>query len=100
MITESLLIETAKPVISSLVKDIITPKIKQFADKCHIAYNEIMIPKGEHFEEYLFRTYKRYSVLNTLVFKNEQRLLKDLYIPLTLSKVDFQKQEKENYKIP
>ena len=99
MITESLLIETAKPVISSLVKDIITPKIKQFADKCHIAYNEIMIPKGEHFEEYLFRTYKRYSVLNTLVFKNEQRLLKDLYIPLTLSKVDFQKQEKENYKI-
>ncbi len=99
MISEALLIEAAKPVIGSLVKDIITPKIKQFADKCHIAYKDIMIPKGEHFEEYLFRTYKRYSVLNTLVFKNEQRLLKDLYVPLTLSKVDCQKQEKENYKI-
>lgn len=99
MISDALLIEAAKPVIGSLVKDIITPKIKQFAEKCHIAYKDIMIPKGEHFEEYLFRTYKRYSVLNTLVFKNEQRLLKDLFVPLTLSKVDYQKQEKENYKI-
>ena len=99
MMTELFLTESIKPIISSLVKELIIPKIKSFAESCHIAYNDIMIPKGEHFEEYLFRTYKRYSVINTLVFKNEQRLLKDLYVPLTISKVVFQRQEKENYKI-
>ena len=86
MISETLLIESAKPVISSLVDNIITPKIKEFADKIHVAYNDLLIPRGDHFEEYLYRTYKKYSVINTLVFKNEQRLLKDLYIPLSLCK--------------
>ena len=59
-----------------LVKNLITPRIQKFAEKVHIAYNELLIPRGEHFEEYLFRTYKKYSIINTLVFKNEQRLLK------------------------
>ena len=98
MIPEAFLIEAAKPVINSLVNNIITPKIKDFAEKIHIAYNELLIPRGEHFEEYLYRTYKKYSIINTLVFKNEQRLLKDLYLPLTLSKEE-QQRSKEQFKI-
>ena len=86
MIPEALLMKAAKPVINTLIKNVITPKIKQFAERCNIAYKELLIPRGEHFEEYLFRTYKKYSIINTLVFKNEQRLLKDLYLPLTISK--------------
>lgn len=100
MIPEALLMEAAKPVISSLVKNIITPQIKKFAEKIHTSYNELLIPRGEHFEEYLFRTYKKYSIINTLVFKNEQRLLKDLYIPLTITKEDHQyKNGKEQVKV-
>ena len=98
MISETLLMKTAKPVIDSLIKEVITPKIKQFAERCNIAYNELLIPRGEHFEEYLFRTYKKYSVINTLVFKNEQRLLKDLYLPLTISK-EVHSSNKESFKI-
>lgn len=86
MITEGLIMKAAKPVIDALVQNVIIPKIKDFATKCNLKYNEIMIPRGEHFNEYLSRTYEKYSVLNTMVFKNEQRLLKDLYIPLTLVK--------------
>lgn len=85
MMTEMLL-ETVRPAISSLVSDFITPKIKKFADKLEIKYNEILIPRGEHFEEYLHRTYKKYSIINTIALKNEQKLLKDLYLPLTLVK--------------
>lgn len=100
MIPEALLIEAAKPVISSLVNNVITPKIQKFAERIHIAYNDLLIPRGEHFEEYLYRTYKKYSIINTLVFKNEQRFLKDLYIPLTLVKDDHQrKTNKEQIKI-
>lgn len=86
MISEGLIIKAAKPVIDTLVQNVIIPKIKDFSKKCNLKYNEIMIPRGEHFNEYLCRTYEKYSVLNTMVFKNEQRLLKDLYIPLTLVK--------------
>lgn len=100
MIPEAFLMEAAKPVISSLVKNLITPRIQKFAEKVHIAYNELLIPRGEHFEEYLFRTYKKYSIINTLVFKNEQRLLKDLYIPLTIIRDDHQRRkDKEQVKI-
>lgn len=100
MIPEAFLMEAAKPVISSLVKNVITPQIQKFAEKVHIAYNELLIPRGEHFEEYLFRTYKKYSIINTLVFKNEQRLLKDLYIPLTIIRDDhLRRKDKEQVKI-
>lgn len=100
MIPEAFLMEAAKPVISSLVKNVITPQIQKFAEKVHIAYNELLIPRGEHFEEYLFRTYKKYSIINTLVFKNEQRFLKDLYIPLTIIRDDHQRtKDKEQVKI-
>lgn len=100
MIPEALLMEAVKPIISSLVNNVITPKIQKFAERIHIASNDLLIPRGEHFEEYLYRTYKKYSIINTLVFKNEQRLLKDLYIPLTLVKDGHQrKTNKEQIKI-
>lgn len=37
------------------------------------------------FQEYLNRSYQRYSIVNTLAFHNQQKLLKNLYIPLTVS---------------
>lgn len=91
--------KTAKPVIDVLLNNVIVPKITKFAEKCKLKYNELLIPRREHFEEYLYRTYKKYSILNTLVFKNEQRLIKDLYIPLTLVKEDHSRSSLEQIKI-
>lgn len=88
MIPEAILMTAAKPMIDSLMNKVIKPKIDQFVETCKLNCEEHLIPQREHFEEYLYRTYKKYSIINTLVFKNEQRLLKDLYIPLTIVKED------------
>ena len=81
-----MLITAAKPMIDTLINKVVKPKIEQFVETCSIKYNELLIPRGEHFEEYLYRTYKKYSFINTLVLKNERRVLKELYVPLTLKK--------------
>ena len=98
MVTEIVMAEVAKKVVGSLVDKVIAPKIEQFAKRCNLEYNKIMIPRREQFEEYLFRAYNDYSVINTLVLKNEQRNLKDLYVSLTLVKEDYTR-EKKNRKI-
>ena len=98
MIPEAILMNAAKPAIDNLIKEIITPKIKCFAEKCKIEYNKLLIPRGEHFEEYLYRTYKKYSIINTLVLKNEQKLLVDLYQPLTISE-EIHSKKNNTYKI-
>lgn len=99
MIPETLILSAAKPAIDLIVKTIITPKIQEFAKSLKLSYKEIMIPRGEHFEEYFYRAYKKYSIINTLVFKNEQRLIKDLYIPLTVWREDTHSRKTENIKI-
>lgn len=95
MIQEAILMQTAKPFIDDILKKFILPKFDNFIKSTRIEIKNIFIPKSEHFEEYLYRTYKKYSIVNTLVFKNEQRLIKDLYIPLTITKNDSQKREEE-----
>ena len=99
MIPEALLMDSIKPIINDLIKNVVTPKISSFIKSLNLKYDELLIPKGEHFEEYLYRTYKKYSIINTLVFKNEQRLLKDLYIPLTIYKETLNNKNEEKTKI-
>ncbi len=87
MILETAAIASAaKPLVKKFVKELITPKITQFADKCKLKYNELLIPKGEHFEEYLIRTYDKYSYVNVLAIPNSQFQLKDVYVTQNLVK--------------
>lgn len=95
MIQEAFLINSIKPAIDYLIENTITPKLNQLAKNINLKYNELLIPKGEHFEEYLYRTYKKHSIINTLIFKNKQVPLKDLYIPLTIYKDDIQNKDNE-----
>lgn len=74
-----------KPMIDGIISKIVVPKLEILSTRIGLEYNKLLIPRGEHFSEYFYRTYKRYSIVNTLVFKNNQMLLKDIYIPLTLS---------------
>ena len=99
MIPEAILMKAAKPMIDSLINKIIKPKLDKFIEECGLKYDELLIPKGEHFEEYLHRTYKKYSILNTLVFKNEQKLLKDIYIPSIITMDNHHTDEKTMVKI-
>lgn len=87
-----------KPCIDHILSKIITPKIDSFIKHLGLKYNELLVPKGEHFREYLYRTYKKYSFINTLVLRNEQRLLKELYLPLTIYKVKLKEKGSEGEK--
>ena len=79
-----MVLESSKVLAKGLVEKLILPKIEKFEAAVKSFYDQNMIPRGEHFEEYLTRSYDKYSILNTLVFKNERRQLKELFIPLTL----------------
>lgn len=74
----------ATPIIQSVFESVISPKIKEL--KKSKDFKEILGDDSYkiHFEEYLLRTYKKLSYVNTLVFPNQQTRLSDIYVPLTL----------------
>lgn len=85
--------------LESIVEKLITPKIEEFTEWCKDKYNEYLIPTPEHFKEYLDRTYSKYSIINTLVFHNSQRLLKEIYVAQTLVKENTSEDDKKTTKI-
>lgn len=95
MATEIITTSVAAPLIKSFIDNVITPHIKKFAKKCGIAYKDLLIPRGEHFEEYLIRMYEKYSIINTLVFHNSQRKLKDVYVAQSLVKERYYGEKKK-----
>lgn len=100
MVLETAAIATAaKPLVEKIVIELITPKIKQFAVWCKDKYKEEMMPTSEHFQEYLIRTYDKYSIINTLVLHNTQLRLKDIYVAQTLVKDDLCKNEEISVKL-
>ena len=46
-----------------------------------------------NFSEYLSRSYKKNLYMNTIVFRNSQKTIDELYIPLTVEKVNIQSDE-------
>lgn len=89
----------AKPLVSALVDKLVAPKLEQFSKWCKDINNEYLIPKAEHFQGYLERSYNKYSIVNTLVFHNSQRSLKEIYVAQTLVKEHPSEDEEETTKI-
>ena len=79
--------------IEHIVEKQIMPALARLAGVVKKDFNLKIEPLGKHFKEYLRRTYEKHSILNTLVFHNQQKQLRDLYIPLTLVQegVDYKK---------
>ena len=75
----------ATPLIKSVIDTFVTPKLEIFKKRLSLDYKKYYVPSEENFSEYLHRTYKRVSIINTLVFNNTQVVLKEIYHPLTLS---------------
>lgn len=76
----------ASPVSKSLVDELVTPIIKKLKTNFKKKYNELLVPKGEHFKKYLDEAYNEYSFINSLVFHDRIKSLKEIYLPLTLIK--------------
>ncbi len=78
------IISTITPLIKNVVEQHVGPKINSLKQRFNLDHQKYHIPSEEHFSEYYHRIYKKLSILNTLVFNNSQRLLKDVYMPLTV----------------
>lgn len=76
----------AAPFISAIVETWVKPKLKELYKSSEIDknfYNTL----DNKFEDYLDSSYRNNSIMNTIVFRNQQKLIQDLYIPLTLCKM-------------
>lgn len=74
----------AAPFISAITETFLKPKLKEVSEKMQLTKNNVTHIFENKFNEYLTRSYEKYSIMNTIVFHNQQKLLKDLYVPLTV----------------
>ena len=79
--------ELAKPFVELLVTKILKPnlsKIGGWLKKKSIESNVVESYYENKFTDYINRTYSNCSIINTLVFPNQQIKIKDIYLPLTI----------------
>lgn len=81
-----LLLAAAKPMIESLVEELFVPRLKEFLKSVKIKSAELLNRNKGYFNEYLLRTYDKYSIINALAIPNSQFRLKDVYVTQTLVK--------------
>ncbi|ENY8871548.1 hypothetical protein LA791_010440 [Clostridioides difficile] len=74
----------ADKMIEDLVKKFLSNKVEEALGKLR-SKKELKLIENK-FNEYMERSYKNYIYMNTIVFRNQQKTIDDLYIPLTVSK--------------
>ena len=75
----------AAPLTKTLIELWLKPKLDKVGEKWLRNKNKQDHFFNNKFEEYLNEKFKNYSILNILAFRNQQRKIKDLYLPLTIS---------------
>lgn len=78
--------EAVKELIKNSMGTYIKPKLERSYRNTELESD--LIKAEEYIKDYLERSYKNAKIMNTIVFKNQQKKVDDLYIPLTLVKVD------------
>lgn len=78
--------ETVKELIKNSISTYIKPKLEKSYRNMELERDLIKVE--EYIKDYLERSYKNAEIMNTIVFKNQQKKVDDLYIPLTLVKSD------------
>ncbi|EIA17022.1 NACHT domain-containing protein [Clostridium perfringens] len=83
-------------IIKSTVKEYVSPRLKTLSDNSLLDKDRVKVE--ENILDYLERSYKNNKYINTIVFKNQQKKLEDLYIPLKVVKY-IGKNEKNNFEL-
>lgn len=78
--------EGFKELIKLSINTYIKPKLENAYRNTELENDLIKIE--DYIKEYLERSYKSAEIMNTIVFKNQQKKVDDLYIPLTLVKAN------------
>ncbi|AZO95748.1 hypothetical protein [Halocella sp. SP3-1] len=67
-----------KPIVDVYVK----PKLEEVRKEMKLDKELVAHYFENRFKEYLCRAYEKYSTMDTIVFKNQQKNIEDLYLPL------------------
>ena len=86
MISETLITAAAAPMIKTLVKELFVPSFKDFLTSARITKKGLLDQHEGFFNDYLIRTYDKYSKISVLAIPNSQFQLKDIYVAQTLVK--------------
>jgi hypothetical protein len=65
-------------------KDIVVPRINGLLNKLERQYKVKVLPKKRHLEDYWLTAYKKMSTVNSVIFGNSQRQLREIYVPVSL----------------
>lgn len=84
MALTSLMTLAGSQAIPHIINNMVLPALRRLADTVRKDYQLRIEHLGTHFGDYLKRAYDQNTYLNTIVFHNQQKKLRDLYIPLTL----------------
>lgn len=77
-----------------LIENLVDSTYESAKNKLNIEKNDLKLEITRSFTAYLKRAEFDYSFLNTLVFPNQPKNIKNLYVPLTI-KTDSQKEQKK-----
>ncbi len=75
----------ASPLSKAIVDAWISPKLTDFIKDKALEKTIIEHSFESKFAEYITRSFEKQSYIRTVVFQNQQKLLNDLYLPLTVS---------------
>ena len=81
-ITASILLKPAAKMAERLLAPLYNKIESSISKQTQVAYHRIF----NSYERYLADTFRRHSYFVSIVFKNEQKLLLDYYVPLTIDK--------------
>lgn len=78
--------ETVKELIKSCINSYIRPNFDKNYKNTELENSFNLIE--EYIQEYMERSCENAITINTIVFKNQQKSINELYVPLTIKKVD------------
>lgn len=83
---------------NSAVEKFIKPKWVKFKKEKALK-SKLLEERPEVFCEYLVRSYEKHCYLKTVVFSNSKKMLKDLYVPLSIKEYQFVQEKGESFVI-
>ncbi|QZY56495.1 NACHT domain-containing protein [Crassaminicella profunda] len=82
-----IILTTAGALVGTVVETWVKPKLEDLYKKKEIDHNFYNLV-SENFANYLSEVYKNQLVINTIVFRNQQKIIDELYFPLYVNKYD------------